>query len=167
MVTVRRSKRRNVSFVSTECAVNVLRSTYKNVSLCLEVSKIPWRTAYSGYRRLIWFSWRKLERLQWNAKVTKVGAMCLDNRVDTPMTIRIVTSRPNCFHIYEVNDFDVKVQWYFGLFDFVRFIHEDRKQFATPLPRTWETDVSCDWSKICYRNHLPIISHSSKRYRIA
>ena len=83
------------------------------------------------------------------------------------MRIRIVAIRPNCFRIYEVSHFDAKVQWYFGLFDFVGFIHEDRKQFATPLPRTWETDVSCDWSKICYRNHLPIISRSSKRYRIS
>ena len=65
--------------------------------------------------------------------------MCLDNRVDTPMTIRIVTIKPNYFRIYEVSHFNAKVQWYFGLFDFVRFIYEDRKRFATPLPRTWET----------------------------
>ena len=65
--------------------------------------------------------------------------MYLDNGVDTPVTIRIVTIKPNCFCVYEVSHFDAKVQWYFGLFDFVRFIHEDRKQLATPLQRTRET----------------------------
>ena len=90
--------------------------------------------------------------------------MCLDNRVDAPVTIPIVTIRPNCFRIYEVIHFDANVRGSLGFSPLDSFIRTGNSS-PLPPPRTWETDVSCDWSKICYRNHLPFISRSSKRYQ--